>query len=57
MWVVDKESRVELREVVLGELMGRDMVSIRQGLNSGDEVVTAGVYRLREGERVKILNP
>lgn len=57
VWVVDKESRVELREVVLGELLGRDMVSIKQGLRSGEEVVTAGVYRLREGEQVKILNP
>ncbi len=48
--------RVELCAVELGELLGRDMVSIRRGIEAGDVVVTAGVYRLKEGERVKILN-
>ena len=56
VWVVDAESRVELRPVVLGELLGRDMVSVSKGVSSGEEVVSAGVYRLREGEQVKILN-
>lgn len=57
VWVVDKGSRVVLRQVELGALLGRDMVDIRSGLTAGEVVVTAGVYRLREGESVKILNP
>ena len=56
VWVVDANSSVQLREVVLGELLGRDMVSVTRGLSSGERVVTAGVYRLREGEKVRILN-
>lgn len=55
VWVVNGDSKVTLRPVELGELLGRDMVSVKQGLSAGEEVVTAGVYRLREGEQVKIL--
>lgn len=56
VWVVGEGDRVELRAVVLGELLGKDMVSIKQGLQRGESVVSAGVYHLREGEQVKILN-
>lgn len=56
VWVVDSSMRVRRREVVLGGLLGSDMVSVSSGLESGEEVVTAGVYRLHEGESVKILN-
>ena len=41
--------------MTLGELYGRDRVVIDSGVAPGDRVVTAGVYRLREGERVRIL--
>ena len=50
------DGRVVLTPVELGELLGRDMVSIRRGVQAGEDVVSAGVYRLREGERVRILN-
>ena len=33
------------------------MVIVESGLKAGERIVTAGVYRLREGDRVKILNP
>ena len=56
VWVVGEGDRVEQRAVVLGELLGKDMVSIKQGLQRGESVVSAGVYHLREGEQVKILN-
>jgi len=56
VWVVGADDRVERRSVVLGDIFGRDMVSVLSGVESGEVVVTAGVYRLREGERVKILN-
>lgn len=56
VWTVGADDRVERRSVVLGDIFGRDMVSVVSGVESGDVVVTAGVYRLRDGERVKILN-
>lgn len=55
VWVVGADDRVSLRAVKLGELYGRDRVVIDSGVEPGDRVVTAGVYRLREGEHVRIL--
>ncbi|MBE6182614.1 MAG: efflux RND transporter periplasmic adaptor subunit [Rikenellaceae bacterium] len=56
VWVVTSNDRVSRRKVTLGELYGRNQVIINSGVESGDRVVTAGVYRLREGEHVRILN-
>lgn len=56
VWVVSSEDRVERREVRLGDVFGRDRVVVLSGVKAGEEVVVAGVYRLTEGERVKILN-
>ena len=56
VWVVGADDRVSLREVTLGELYGTDRVVVDEGLRPGERVVTAGVYRLREGEEVRILN-
>lgn len=56
VWVVTDDSKVSLRPVELGGLLGRDMVGVKMGLAAGEEVVTAGVYRLHEGESVKIIN-
>lgn len=54
-WVVE-DGRVRQQRIVLGDIFGRDMVSVQQGLTQGEVVVTAGVYRLQDGERVKIIN-
>lgn len=56
VWVITSGNTVERRRVELGDIFGRDMVSVQQGLSAGEQVVTAGVYRLQEGQRVKILN-
>ena len=56
VWCITDDGRVERREVVTGGLFGRDMVMVESGLKAGEKVVTAGVYRLRDGEEVKILN-
>ena len=53
VWVV---IGVERRAVTLGELYGRDRVVVDSGVEPGERVVTAGVYQLRQGERVRILN-
>ncbi len=55
VWVVDSDGRVARRPVTLGELYGRDRVVVTAGVEPGDRIVTAGVYRLREGEQVRIL--
>ena len=55
-WIVGAGDRVMRREVTLGELFGRDRVVVDSGVAPGERVVTAGVYQLREGERVRILN-
>lgn len=55
VWVVGPDDRVELRSVDLGELFGTDRVSVLRGVTPGERIVTAGVYRLREGEQVRIL--
>ena len=56
VWVVTPQNIVERRSVVLGEIFGRDKVVVESGLKAGERVVVAGVYRLQEGEKVKIIN-
>lgn len=54
VWTIAGDSVVQ-RSVRLGELFGSDRVVIDSGLRSGERVVTAGVYQLSDGERVRIL--
>lgn len=54
VWVIVDDS-VELRRVVLGDLTGEDSVVVLSGVTAGERVVTAGVYHLTNGERVKLL--
>lgn len=56
VWVVQPNGTVEQRAVVLGGIFGRDMVGVQSGLSVGEKVVTAGVYKLRDGKQVKVLN-
>lgn len=55
VWVVDADSRVELRSISLGALTGEDSVVVKSGVEAGDMVVVAGVYHLVDGERVKVI--
>lgn len=55
VWVVGEENRVELHEVKLGNPFGNGRIAILGGVKAGERVVTAGVYRLQAGERVRIL--
>lgn len=54
VWTVAGDSVVR-RAVRLGELFGTDRVVVDSGLVAGERVVSAGVYRLQDGERVRIL--
>lgn len=55
VWVVDKEDRAERRKVELGELYSSNNVIITHGVRSGERVVTAGVYQIVEGAKVKLI--
>ena len=55
VWVIDADSTVQRRRVELGELTGEASVVVLHGLKSGERVVSAGVYHLTNGERVRIL--
>ena len=52
VWVVD-DDRVRAVPIRLGALYGSDMV-VAEGVNAGESVVTAGVYKLSNGQRVTI---
>lgn len=50
---VYREGRVERRVVGLGQARGNDQ-EVTAGLADGDQIVTAGVKNLREGQRVTV---
>src|SRR6476646_1818402 len=55
VWIVDpKSSTVEIRNVEL-ERFNPATVTVADGLDTGDVVVTAGVQALRPGQKVRIL--
>ncbi len=55
VWVCDADGVVRTQSVELGDIFGSDMVTVKSGLAPDTEVVSAGVYRLSEGEKVKVL--
>lgn len=54
VWVLH-EDRVRLVTVVTGEVSG-NLVAIAAGLQPGQRIVTAGINRLEEGQRVAVLD-
>ena len=52
VWVVENNT-VMLRSVTVGQF-GNNQVEILAGLQNGDIVVTAGVHKLREGQKVRV---
>ena len=55
VWVVDSDSCVHRRRVALGGVTGSSDVVVFDGVKAGERVVSAGVYKLTEGEKVKIV--
>jgi len=53
VWVVDKDSKVDPRPVVVGDWYGNDWF-ISEGLKAGEKVVTDGVLTLRPGAPVVV---
>lgn len=55
VWIVDDSERVERRRVTLGGLSGSSDVVVMDGVKAGERVVVAGVYKLTEGESVRVV--
>lgn len=53
VWVVDKDSKAELRPVVTGDWHGNDWF-ISEGLHANDQVVVDGALMLRPGAPVNV---
>jgi len=56
VWVIDPgKSTVKKQTVVMGDLIGNNDIQIVEGLANGQQIVVAGVHRLTEGDKVKVL--
>lgn len=56
VWVYEPDSsQVNIRQVKTQGLVGGDRVIVPEGLAAGEQVVTAGVYQLTEGQKVNVL--
>jgi multidrug efflux system membrane fusion protein len=52
VWIVRQEV-VKLQSVKLGSFGDGDQVQVLEGIKAGDTIVTAGVHKLRENEKVR----
>jgi len=53
VWLVNPETlKVHKHKIVTGDL-AKESIKVFKGLKKGDMVVTAGVYHLREGQKIK----
>jgi RND family efflux transporter MFP subunit len=58
VWIYNSETQtVSAREVNISDLRSNGTVIISGGLQAGERVVSAGVHSLKEGEKVKVLQP
>lgn len=55
VWVVGDDGCVERRRVTVGEPIGSSDVVVLEGVKAGEMVVAAGVYKLTDGEKVKVM--
>lgn len=56
VWVYDEEGQtIKARQVRVDEIPTDGTVVISEGLTSGEQVVSAGVHSLSDGEKVKLL--
>ena len=56
VWVVDKSTMtVTKKNISVGEMVLQDYVQVLSGLNSGEIIVTAGVSKLQETQKIKFI--
>lgn len=56
VYVVGKDQTVSIRPVTLGPVSG-DIVAIEKGISVGEQMVTDGTDKLREGAKVEVTTP
>jgi RND family efflux transporter MFP subunit len=54
VWIVSRKDLVVQRHPITADRFETDTVTVSKGLNNGDLVVTAGVHRLAEGQKVSL---
>jgi hypothetical protein len=52
VWVV-KNNRTRLQRIRLGKAAHGEEIQVIEGLFPGDEIITTGVHKLSEGQRVR----
>jgi membrane fusion protein (multidrug efflux system) len=55
VWVIDKESKAGVRQIILGQWVGNDVI-VNSGLFAGDRVVVEGIQKLADDAIVKIID-
>ena len=56
VWIIDEKSKkVNKREVKTGDLLDSG-ITVREGIQPGEWIATAGVHYLKEGQEVRILS-
>lgn len=55
VWIIGENQTVAKQDIVVGAFTGNDAIEVTEGLKMGQQIVTAGVYRLNEGDKIKIL--
>ncbi|OQY38069.1 MAG: hypothetical protein B6226_04190 [Candidatus Cloacimonetes bacterium 4572_65] len=52
VWILSANSTVSKREIEVLDLDGTGKVLVLKGLNKGDKIISAGIYELKENQRV-----
>lgn len=56
VWVYDEvQQRINARTIRISEILTDGTMIVSEGLNVGEQVVSAGVHKLSDGEKVKLL--
>lgn len=56
VWVYDEvQQRINARTIRISEILTDGTMIVSEGLNVGEQVVSAGVHKLSDGEKVKML--
>ncbi len=55
VWIISEDSTVEKHEVFASKVRENGLIEIKNHIKAGQQVVTAGVHSLIEGQKVKVL--
>ena len=55
VFVVDKDAKIKRSNIISGKKYAQKM-EILEGLKAGDTIISKGLFGLRSGKKVKVLN-